>query len=99
MSNAVVLRAILSQARENHILSPFSGNISEDTSRKGNNKKYLSLKWKDSHSSSCKESGDDLHLNVDKWEDLKTFTSALESVETWIFSRIVELIWFEVVIL
>nr|XP_017257941.1 PREDICTED: uncharacterized protein LOC108227352 isoform X2 [Daucus carota subsp. sativus]XP_017257947.1 PREDICTED: uncharacterized protein LOC108227357 isoform X2 [Daucus carota subsp. sativus] len=96
MSNAVVLRAILSQARENHILSPFSGNLSESTSRKGSNKKYLALKWKDSHSSLCKESVDDLHLNVDKWEDLKTFTSALESVETWIFSRIVELIWFEI---
>lgn len=99
MSNVVILRAILSQARENHELPPFSGNSSETTIRKGNTKKFLALKWRDTHSSINKESGGDLHQNVDKWEDLNTFMSALESVETWIFSCIVESIWLQVFIL
>lgn len=96
MSNAVVLRAILHQARENHKGSSFPENLSEITSRKGNTKKFLALKRRDSHLSLSKESGGALHQNVDKWEDLNTFISALESVETWIFSGIVESIWLQV---
>ncbi|KAK1359395.1 C2 NT-type domain-containing protein [Heracleum sosnowskyi] len=96
MSNVVVLRAILSQASENHKLPPFSGNSSETTIRKGNTKKFLALKSKDSHSSISKESSGALHQNVDKWEGLNTFMAALESVETWIFSCIVESIWLQI---
>ncbi|KAL8097644.1 uncharacterized protein LOC141684682 isoform X2 [Apium graveolens] len=96
MSNVVILRAILSQARENHELSPLSGNLSETTIRKSNTKKFLALKWRDSHSSISKESGGALHQNAEKWEDLNTFMSALESVETWIFSCIVESIWLQI---
>lgn len=96
MSNVVVLRALLNQARENHELPPFSGNSSETTIRKGHTKKFLALKWRDSHSSISKKSGGALHQNVDEWEDLNTFISALESVETWIFSCIVESIWLQI---
>lgn len=35
----------------------------------------------------------------DGWEDPVTFTTALEKVEAWIFSRIVESVWWQVIFL
>ncbi|KAI3811701.1 hypothetical protein L1987_21430 [Smallanthus sonchifolius] len=32
---------------------------------------------------------------IDDWQETRTFTSALEKVESWIFSRIVESIWWQ----
>ncbi|CBI29891.3 unnamed protein product, partial [Vitis vinifera] len=32
---------------------------------------------------------------VDDWQETRTFTSALEKVESWIFSRIVESVWWQ----
>ncbi|KAL2464692.1 nucleolar protein gar2-related [Forsythia ovata] len=32
---------------------------------------------------------------VDDWQETRTFTAALEKVESWIFSRIVESIWWQ----
>lgn len=90
LSNSVVLRAILNQAGDHQKLS--SGVI---CSQKGNNEKSSALKWKDSFLNLKKETGSALHENFDDWEDLHTFTSALENVETWIFSRIVESIWWQ----
>lgn len=34
---------------------------------------------------------------LDDLEDLDTFTTALEKVEAWIFSRIVESVWWQVI--
>lgn len=97
MSNSVVLRAILSQAFDNQKFSLSGGHPCEaTTSQKGKNEKLSALKWRDSYSSFSKETGGALHQTVDKWEDFNTFTSALESIETWIFSRIVESIWWQV---
>lgn len=33
---------------------------------------------------------------VDDWQETGTFTNALEKVESWIFSRIVESVWWQV---
>lgn len=33
----------------------------------------------------------------DDWEDVLTFLIALEKVESWLFSRIVESVWWQVV--
>lgn len=66
------------------------------TSQKCKNEKLKALRWRDSYSSFRKETGAAPHQNVDKWENFKTFTSALQSIETWIFSRIVESIWWQV---
>ncbi|XP_009391818.2 uncharacterized protein LOC103977891 [Musa acuminata AAA Group] len=32
---------------------------------------------------------------IDDWQDTNTFTSALEKIESWIFSRIVESVWWQ----
>lgn len=66
-------------------------------SQKGIKEKSSPLKWKESSLNLRKETGSALCQNFDDWENLHTFTSALENVETWIFSRIVESIWWQVV--
>nr|KYP38065.1 hypothetical protein KK1_040712 [Cajanus cajan] len=49
--------------------------------------------------SECDVTGNTLHEeekdNTDSWEDPKTFIVALEKVEAWIFSRIVESVWWQ----
>lgn len=97
LSNSVVLRAILSQAFDNQTLSLSGAHSCEaTTSNKGKKEKLSALRWRDSYSSLSKETRGALHQNVEKWEDFNTFTSALQSIETWIFSRIVESIWWQV---
>ncbi|KAL8110099.1 hypothetical protein AgCh_025995 [Apium graveolens] len=97
LSNSAVLRAILSQAFDNQTLSLSGGHPCEATTfQKGKNEKLSVLRWRDSYSSLGKKTGGVLHQNVDKWEDFNTFTSALLSIETWIFSRIVESIWWQI---
>ncbi|KAK1369759.1 C2 NT-type domain-containing protein [Heracleum sosnowskyi] len=96
LSNSVVLRAVLSQAYANQTLSLSGDPCKATTSQKGKIEKLPALKWRDSYSSLSKETGGALHQNVEKWEDFNTFTSALQSIETWIFSRIVESIWWQI---
>ncbi|KAL2325152.1 hypothetical protein Fmac_024210 [Flemingia macrophylla] len=49
--------------------------------------------------SECDVTGNSLHEeekdNTDSWEDPKTILVALEKVEAWIFSRIVESVWWQ----
>jgi len=33
---------------------------------------------------------------VDDWQETSTFTAALEKIESWIFSRTVESVWWQV---
>lgn len=39
---------------------------------------------------------DSLTEELSDWEDIETFMLALEQVEAWIFSRIVESVWWQV---
>lgn len=43
-----------------------------------------------------KSVGSDLHGSSEEWETPHTFIRELEKVEAWIFSRIVESIWWQV---
>lgn len=53
--------------------------------------KSMTLKWKGSFAS---KQG---HLQfVEDWQEMGTFTNVLEKVESWIFSRIVESVWWQV---
>lgn len=62
------------------------------TDRNGGNS---SSKWKSSPSSkSSKKAG--LLQFVDDWQETNTYTSALEKIESWMFSRIVESVWWQV---
>lgn len=69
------------------------------TTKSGANKESSkvasTLKWKAS-SPNKRENGNARHGSSDDWEDAHTFTSALEKVEAWIFSRVIESIWWQV---
>lgn len=96
LSNSVVLRTIISQATGDLKLPLSAGAyIERNGGLKGNNKVPSTLKWKAS-SPGREENGKTLYGSFGKWEDPHTFTSALEKIEGWIFSRIVESIWWQV---
>ncbi|KAH7854766.1 hypothetical protein Vadar_017553 [Vaccinium darrowii] len=95
LSNAVVLRETISQAfgssrSSSSILKVFelNGGVKKN---EGNS---LSIKWK-GNSGSRQTSKNGLMLQGDDWKETQTFTAALEKVESWIFSRIVESIWWQ----
>ncbi|KAK2661508.1 hypothetical protein Ddye_000082 [Dipteronia dyeriana] len=90
LSNSVVLRAIISQANRGTELQPEGKN----SGRRGNIKISSPLKWKEP-SPSKKENRNGKHGSVGEWEEPHAFSSALEKVEAWIFSRIVESIWWQ----
>ncbi|MCL7050643.1 hypothetical protein MKW94_030945 [Papaver nudicaule] len=93
LSNSIVLRGIISLTLEDSQLPVSAGPHVEtyDTANGKTNRSSSSLKWKKSLSIK-KENNIG---SSDDWEDSCTFTSALEKIETWIFSRIVESIWWQ----
>lgn len=93
LSNTVVLREIISHAFGSSCQSNASAKLFESN---GGDTKSSTNKWKNS--------GENRQLNkkgflqfVDDWQQTRTFTAALEKVESWIFSRIVESIWWQVI--
>ncbi|CAN1823124.1 hypothetical protein LINPERHAP1_LOCUS30243 [Linum perenne] len=82
LSNSVVLRAIISQA------------VSESLESKGGQMGNSPLNWKEL-SSSKKAKGSAVFDNSGDWENPRTFLTALERVEAWIFSKTVESIWWQ----
>ncbi|KAK4716064.1 hypothetical protein R3W88_014402 [Solanum pinnatisectum] len=91
LSNSVMLRAIVSQAaggrREDD--RPYAESNMGKTSLNGR-----SLK-KRNEVSFNKGVNDSLTEELGDWEDIETFMLALEQVEAWIFSRIVESVWWQ----
>ncbi|XP_020523426.1 uncharacterized protein LOC18435123 isoform X2 [Amborella trichopoda] len=94
-SNYVVLRAIIAQGfgKSNFPKAAEHFNKLNDTD-KGNDRKYSPLNWKEnSPKNQAKKSG--LTQLSDDWQDINTFKSALEKIESWIFSRIIESVWWQ----
>ncbi|KAH0674813.1 hypothetical protein KY290_024612 [Solanum tuberosum] len=91
LSNSVMLRAIVSKAaggrREDD--RPYAESNMGKTSLNGR-----SLK-KRNEVSFNKAVNDSLTEELGDWEDIETFMLALEQVEAWIFSRIVESVWWQ----
>ncbi|KAK8992975.1 hypothetical protein V6N11_049033 [Hibiscus sabdariffa] len=94
LSNSVVLRAIISESIGD-LESHFSAGPMERNGG-GKEKKYASspLKWKES-SPGSKEKKLISYGSFSDWESPVAFTSALEKVEAWIFSRIIESVWWQ----
>ncbi|KAL3526304.1 hypothetical protein ACH5RR_010960 [Cinchona calisaya] len=91
LSNSIMLRAIISESlREQKI--PFSGPVTEKNGVR--NAKNISsfLKW---NSLSSKGIESTLDEGSDDWDDPNTYITALGKVESWIFSRIIESIWWQ----
>ncbi|KAF5449380.1 hypothetical protein F2P56_029831, partial [Juglans regia] len=91
LSNSILLRAIVSQAVDKLQLC-----AGPNTSRSGDGNGLG-----EKSSPNCQEPS--LHLEqknnteeyFDDWEDPQTFIVALENVEAWIFSRIIESVWWQ----
>lgn len=89
-----MLREIISQAFGNsHNSTQVKRFFESNGAGKRSEGKSMTLKWKAG-------SGHKLvngHLQFDEdWQEMGTFTAALEKVESWIFSRIVESVWWQV---
>lgn len=95
-SNTVVLREIISQAFGNCHQSSLIGRVAESNGNgKRNEGKPLLQKWNGSAGyKQVKKLG--FMQFVDDWQETSTFTAALEKIESWIFSRIIESVWWQV---
>ncbi|KAF6165627.1 hypothetical protein GIB67_000387 [Kingdonia uniflora] len=94
LSNTIVLREVISQAFGNSVHSSTITRIVESNSGvKRGEGKFPSLKWKGSPGSKQVNMG--FTQFIDDWQETRTFTSALEKVESWMFSRIVESVWWQ----
>lgn len=96
LSNTIVLRTIISRNSKDLVVSSNHGGF--DRRRKsetnGNGKiASSSQRWKGGKNESTKALG---YESFGNWDDPHVFISALEEVEAWIFSRIVESIWWQV---
>ncbi|KAK2971672.1 hypothetical protein RJ640_019516 [Escallonia rubra] len=95
LSNNIVLREIITQAFGKSCNSSSLTRIFESNGggKKSEGKSAL-LKWKGS--SSCMQQNKIGFMQfIDDWQATSTFTAALEKVESWIFSRMVESIWWQ----
>lgn len=93
LSNTIVLREIISQAFGNSgQVSPIMRLAGSNGPVKRNDGKSASLKWKGIPNG---KSGNGFMQTGEDWQETGTFTLALERVESWIFSRLVESVWWQ----
>ncbi|XVE67731.1 hypothetical protein DITRI_Ditri09bG0012100 [Diplodiscus trichospermus] len=94
LSNSVVLRAIISESIGDLELPFPAGHVERNGG--GKEKKHVSspLKWKES-SPGKRENDLISYGSFIDWDNPRAFTSALERVEAWIFSRIIESVWWQ----
>lgn len=91
-----MLRTIISQTSKDLVPSnPAGSNRRRKTEGEGHSKIASSLRWNGFHPGKNENiaSGYECFGN---WDDPHVFMSALEKVEAWIFSRIIESIWWQV---
>ncbi|KAF5188123.1 EEIG1/EHBP1 protein amino-terminal domain protein [Thalictrum thalictroides] len=94
LSNSVILRAIISLALGDSQLPVSAGPHTETNGGKRMDRGSSLLKWDEfSSRKNTKKLG--FPEDVDDWEEPDTFTTALEKVEAWIFSRIIESVWWQ----
>ncbi|CAJ2671393.1 unnamed protein product [Trifolium pratense] len=93
LSNTIVLREIIAQAFGNACqVSPIMRLAGSNGSTKRNDGKSASQKW---NGISNGKSGNRFMQSGEDWQETGTFVFALERVESWIFSRLVESVWWQ----
>ncbi|PIN03857.1 hypothetical protein CDL12_23613 [Handroanthus impetiginosus] len=91
LSNSIVLRAILNKSfGESQLPITVGPDIGKVGDRNG--KMKSPLKW-ESLPNKCMK--DAIQNRFGDWENPLTFAAALEKVEAWIFSRIIESLWWQ----
>ncbi|KAI3666024.1 hypothetical protein L6452_44662 [Arctium lappa] len=96
LSNAVVLRAIIHKSFEKEqpsLSAEQSSKMNAGIIENRKNEIISPFKWK--KESCIKENRIGLPAISNEWEDPRTVTSILEKVESWIFSLIIESIWWQ----
>ncbi|KAL2320272.1 hypothetical protein Fmac_029241 [Flemingia macrophylla] len=94
LSNSIVLRTIISKTSKDTRPSNPAGSSTGRKNREGNGKVTQPLIWR-GFSPRKSENTAFEYGGVGNWDDPNVFISALEKVEAWIFSRIVESIWWQ----
>ncbi|PRQ54210.1 putative EEIG1/EHBP1 domain-containing protein [Rosa chinensis] len=95
LSNSIVLRTIISQATGDPELPKSArSSIDRNGAAKVKHKASSPLKW-EAPSSGKKQGMKLLNGSFGDWENPNSFMSTLEKIESWIFSRIVESIWWQ----
>ncbi|XP_022739747.1 uncharacterized protein LOC111291892 isoform X2 [Durio zibethinus] len=94
LSNSVVLRAIISESIGDLELPLSAGPIERNRGGKGKNHVSSPLKWKES-SPIRKDNKLVSYGSFSDCDNPLAFTLALERVEAWIFSRIIESVWWQ----
>ncbi|KAE9588901.1 hypothetical protein Lal_00012538 [Lupinus albus] len=94
LSNAIVLRTIISQATKDVEPSNPPESSMRRKSEKRNGKIAQPLIWK-GFSRRKGENTEVDYAGFSNWGDSNMFISALEKLEAWIFSRIVDSIWWQ----
>lgn len=89
LSNCVVLRAIVTETSKQS--DSENGNNAADYNSRIASRKNSASMWE----SLNRKKGKLLSPEFDNWEDIDTFIAALKKIESWIFSRIVECIWWQ----
>ncbi|XP_004234229.2 uncharacterized protein [Solanum lycopersicum] len=95
LSNSVVLRATITKFHGQQQIPLSADSMPEKTVVKDKKKKFSPLKWE---SCSSNDVRNDICESLGNWEDPVTFIRALEKIEAWIFSRIIESIWWQTLI-
>lgn len=93
LSNSVALRVIVSKFFGESKLSMSVGPVTGTAGNNSEKRKQLPLKWDSFPSKETKSVNEESFGN---WEEPLTFVAALEKVEAWIFIRIIESIWWQV---
>ncbi|KAG8384953.1 hypothetical protein BUALT_Bualt04G0171700 [Buddleja alternifolia] len=91
LSNSIVLRVIINKSFGDNQL-PISKAPVVGTLGDRNRKNSSPLKWESFPSKITRNSIDE---SFGDWENPLTFAAALEKVEAWIFSRIIESLWWQ----
>ncbi|KAG9141965.1 hypothetical protein Leryth_009325 [Lithospermum erythrorhizon] len=89
LSNSIVLRAIVTKSFEEQLSS---GTIRGGSNGNNRKKNISPIKRGSLPGHKSRNSRDAV---LDDWEDPRTFIVALEKVEAWIFSKIIESIWWQ----
>ncbi|KAH9302245.1 hypothetical protein KI387_013828, partial [Taxus chinensis] len=93
-SNTVVLREIVSQSFDNSQLSP---QVSCSKESNGVRKNQRLSSSQNSRCSLTKQGIEKLSpkKKLNDWEETQTFTTALEEIESWIYGRVIESVWWQ----
>lgn len=95
LSNTVVLREIISQTFGNIAHSNTVASVVESNgSGKKSDSKSAQVKWENGSGGKQMKRSNTMQ-RVDDWQETNTLMTALEKIESWIFSRTVESVWWQ----